>query len=138
MKYGDGKDLGLPLGGVGTTLTGVTHFTRRAESHAGYCHGGSMCSLLDDVIGWVAFLVTGKCIPWSGFTVQINTSLKKPIKVDSILLVRATITQVVRRKVSVAATILDPSDEEPILHASGEGLVILNRGILQEQATIES
>ena len=32
-------------GGVGTTLTGIVHFTRRAESHKGYCHGGSMCSI---------------------------------------------------------------------------------------------
>jgi hypothetical protein len=53
-------------GGVGTSLTGVAHFTHRAESHRGYCHGGSMCSLLDDVIGWVAFLVTGECRPWTG------------------------------------------------------------------------
>jgi len=30
-------------GGVGTILTGIVSFTKRAESHKGYCHGGSMC-----------------------------------------------------------------------------------------------
>eukprot|EP00584_Thalassiosira_punctigera_P009060 CAMPEP_0172528942 /NCGR_PEP_ID=MMETSP1067-20121228/3153_1 /TAXON_ID=265564 ORGANISM="Thalassiosira punctigera, Strain Tpunct2005C2" /NCGR_SAMPLE_ID=MMETSP1067 /ASSEMBLY_ACC=CAM_ASM_000444 /LENGTH=188 /DNA_ID=CAMNT_0013312921 /DNA_START=85 /DNA_END=648 /DNA_ORIENTATION=- len=51
-------------GGIGTTLTGVVHFTNSAESHAGFCHGGSMTSVMDDVIGWTAFHVTGACVPW--------------------------------------------------------------------------
>jgi acyl-coenzyme A thioesterase PaaI-like protein len=129
-NYGPGI-ASFSRGGVGTTLTGVCHFTKRAESHAGYCHGGSMCSLMDDVIGWAAFLVTGKCCPWTGFTVQINSSLQRPILVDSILLVQATITKVERRKVSVTAAIVDPSQENAI-HATGEGLVILNRGVLPD------
>jgi acyl-coenzyme A thioesterase PaaI-like protein len=132
VQYGSGLG-GLPRGGVGTTLTGITHFTKRAESHAGYCHGGSMCSVLDDVIGWVAFLVTGSCQPWTGFTVQVNTSLKRPISVDSMLLVQAKITKVERRKVSVSATIFDPSGDDIVVHAEGEGLVILNRGVLPEE-----
>ena len=111
--------------GVGTTLRGIAHFTARSESHAGYCHGGSMTSLLDDVIGWVSFLVTGKCIPWSGYTVQINTSLKKPIAVNSVLLVQAVISNVHNRKVYVNATILDPENDD-VVHAQGDGLVILN------------
>ncbi|KAL3916830.1 MAG: hypothetical protein SGILL_005001 [Bacillariaceae sp.] len=118
-------------GGVDTTLTGIAHFTPRAESHKGYCHGGSMTSLLDDVIGWVAFLVTGSCQPWTGFTVQVNSKLQRPIKVNSILLVKAKITKVERRKVSVEASIVDPNDDDAV-HASGTGLVVLNRGVLPE------
>mmetsp|Transcript_18790 Transcript_18790/g.33144 ORF Transcript_18790/g.33144 Transcript_18790/m.33144 type:complete len:226 (+) Transcript_18790:68-745(+) len=118
-------------GGVGTTLTGIVHFTPRAESHKGFCHGGSMCSLLDDVIGWVAFLVTGECRPWTGFTVQINSSLKRPIPVDSILLVKARITKIERRKVSVEASIVDPKEDDAC-HAVGTGLVVMNRGVLPE------
>jgi acyl-coenzyme A thioesterase PaaI-like protein len=133
VRYGRGID-GVPSstsGGNGTTLVGVAHFTRRSESHRGYCHGGSMCSLLDDVIGWVAFLVTGECRPWTGFTVQVNSSLRRPIPVDSVLLVRATITNVVRRKVSVEAAIVDPDDDDAV-HATGSGLVIINRGVLPD------
>jgi acyl-coenzyme A thioesterase PaaI-like protein len=120
-------------GGVGTTLTGVVHFTKKAESHQGYCHGGSMCSVLDDVIGWVGFLVTGECVPWSGFTVQVNSKLQRPVHVDSILLVQAKIINIERRKVSIEAVILDPKNEENnAIHATGTGLVVVNRGILPE------
>ena len=135
VRYGSGiPHTGLTSGGVGTTLHGIVHYTPRAESHAGFCHGGSMCSVMDDVIGWVAFCVTGRCIPWTGFTVQVNTSLKRPIRVNSILLVKAEISQVERRKVSVLATIVDPSQSEgPIVHAEGSGLVVMNRGILPEE-----
>lgn len=134
VRYGPGIE-GIASsisGGCGTTLTGVAHFTPRAESHMGYCHGGSMCSLLDDVIGWAAFLVTGECRPWTGFTVQINSSLKRPIPVDSVLLVEARITKVDRRKVSVDAAIVDPQDDNAV-HATGSGLVVINRGILPEE-----
>eukprot|EP00523_Entomoneis_sp_CCMP467_P000747 CAMPEP_0168747806 /NCGR_PEP_ID=MMETSP0724-20121128/15847_1 /TAXON_ID=265536 /ORGANISM="Amphiprora sp., Strain CCMP467" /LENGTH=274 /DNA_ID=CAMNT_0008795609 /DNA_START=44 /DNA_END=864 /DNA_ORIENTATION=- len=159
VNYGDGT--GLPAGmdndnnsedlpqrgGLGTTLTGIVHFTPRAESHKGYCHGGSMCSVLDDVIGWCGFLITGQCRPWSGFTVQVNTQLKKPIAVHSTLLVQATITRLERRKVYIDAVLMEPplllllddnhdtETKEPKIHASGEGMVVLNRGILPELAT---
>lgn len=119
-------------GGVGTTLTGVVHYTPRAESHAGYCHGGSMCSVMDDVIGWCGFMVTGVCLPWSGFTVQVNTSLQKPILVGSFLVVVGTISKVDRRKVSIQAKLVDMSGEEEVVHATCEGLVIINKGILPE------
>jgi len=130
VKWGQGQGIeGFSKGGVGTVLTGVVVYTERAESHIGYCHGGSMCSVLDDVIGWCAFLTTGKCVPWSGFTVQINTSLKKPIKVKSTLLVRGVIKSIERRKVSVEAELINPATGNTI-HASGIGLVVLNHGIL--------
>ncbi len=69
-----------------------------------------MCSLMDDVIGWTAFLVTGTCRPWTGFTVQVNTALKRPIRVHSVLLIVAKITKVDRRKVSVQVTLFDPNN----------------------------
>jgi acyl-coenzyme A thioesterase PaaI-like protein len=131
VNYGSGNGIeGYSRGGVGTTLTGIVQFTHRAESHAGHCHGGSMCSLLDDVVGWCAFLVTGECRPWSGFTVQINTGLKKPIRVGSVLLVKATIVRIDRRKVFVEANLVEPTDGEGVIHAKGDGLVVLNRGVL--------
>lgn len=38
--YGSGDGKLLKKGGEGTTLTGIVHFTARAESHQGFCHGG--------------------------------------------------------------------------------------------------
>jgi acyl-coenzyme A thioesterase PaaI-like protein len=53
------------------------HFSSKAESLGGICHGGSITAVMDHVVAWVAFLATGICQAWSEFTVQINTSLKK-------------------------------------------------------------
>jgi acyl-coenzyme A thioesterase PaaI-like protein len=162
VQYGPGihynndpsSSLISPRGGVGTTLRGIVHFTKRAESHQGYCHGGSMTSVLDDVIGWVAFLVTGECRPWTGFTVQVNCSLHRPIPVDSFLLVQAKIVGIERRKVLVEASIVDPQQrrhqphnmdsmdnsirddeftiDDAVVHATGTGLVVMNRGVLPQ------
>jgi acyl-coenzyme A thioesterase PaaI-like protein len=97
-------------GGIGTTLTGYVHFTKNSESHNGYCHGGSTCSVMDDVIGWTSFCVTGIILPWSGYTVQVNTSLCKPIPINTYLYISGTITNIVRRKVYVSATLYDIQD----------------------------
>jgi hypothetical protein len=45
-------------------LVGPAHFTDRAESHKGLCHGGSFCALMDDAIGWMGFCVSGTVRPW--------------------------------------------------------------------------
>eukprot|EP00579_Thalassiosira_antarctica_P002091 CAMPEP_0201873298 /NCGR_PEP_ID=MMETSP0902-20130614/5845_1 /ASSEMBLY_ACC=CAM_ASM_000551 /TAXON_ID=420261 /ORGANISM="Thalassiosira antarctica, Strain CCMP982" /LENGTH=251 /DNA_ID=CAMNT_0048399861 /DNA_START=93 /DNA_END=848 /DNA_ORIENTATION=- len=118
-------------GGVGTTLTGVVEFTNNAESHAGFCHGGSMTSVMDDVIGWTAFHVTGACVPWSGFTAQVNVSLKRPIAVGSYLKVIGKIIKWEGRKVSIHAQLLVGEDNEgvDIVHCTAEGLVVLKRDV---------
>lgn len=131
-KYGNNTNFGegqRRRGGVGTTLTGLVYFSERAESHPGYCHGGSMCSVMDDVIGWVGFMVTGQVLPWSGFTVQVNTSLQKPIPVFSMLMVVGQVVRMERRKVFIEARLVDPSDNYA-QHAKAEGIVVLNRGVL--------
>ena len=122
------KKKNMSLDGVGTRLRGVAHFTRRAESHKGHCHGGSMCALMDDVIGWCGFLTTGKCIPWCGYTAQINTSLKKPIRVESFLQITATIVKRERRKVYIEAVLEDPGNDGCV-HATGTGLFLLKRDV---------
>jgi predicted thioesterase len=83
---------------------------------------------MDDIIGWCAMFVTGACHPWSGYTVQVNTALRRPIPVGTFLLAKATIVSVERRKVSIKAVILDPDMDS--LHAEGEGLVVMNKGVL--------
>lgn len=114
--------------GVGTVLTGIARFTKLAESHMGFCHGGSMCAAMDDVMGWIGFCTTGKCLPWSGFTAQVNTSLKKPIPVNTYLKIEAKIVKREGRKVHIEAALIDPSSTN-CMHATGEGLFILKKGI---------
>ena len=115
-------------------LRGLCHFTQRAESHAGYCHGGSMTSVQDDIIGWTAFHVTGECVPWSGFTAQVNVSLKRPIAVGSYLTIVGEITKWEGRKVWINSQLLSVGEEnedgQEIVHCTAEGLVILKRDML--------
>lgn len=47
----------------------------------------------------MGFCHTGTVLPWSGFTVQVNTSLKRPIETGSVLMLRATVDKVEGRKV---------------------------------------
>eukprot|EP00815_Leptocylindrus_aporus_P007065 CAMPEP_0116069250 /NCGR_PEP_ID=MMETSP0322-20121206/12172_1 /TAXON_ID=163516 /ORGANISM="Leptocylindrus danicus var. apora, Strain B651" /LENGTH=215 /DNA_ID=CAMNT_0003556571 /DNA_START=92 /DNA_END=739 /DNA_ORIENTATION=+ len=111
---------------VGTSLEGIVEFTPNAESHSGYCHGGSMCAVFDDAIGWCGFLANGSCAPWSGFTAQINTALAQPVPCGSILCIKARITKRDDRKVYIEAELTDPGNEN-LVHATGEGLFILKR-----------
>jgi hypothetical protein len=157
-KLIDGTGRGLPTtststgqqqhysrGGIGTCLSGVVHFTRHAESHKGYCHGGSMCSVMDDVIGWCGFVVTGQLLPWSGYTVQVNTRLQCPIPINSILPIQAIVTQIERRKIFITATIWNPSisinqpstsdnndnnNKDGSIHATCEGIFVVNKDVL--------
>jgi len=112
-----------------TTLTGIVHFTKNAESHPKHCHGGSMTSIMDDVIGWTGFCVSGEVKPWSGYTVQVNTTLKKIVKVGMILKIVGKVVKIERRKVWVEAVLIDPQCEEgdDSIHAKAEGLVILKK-----------
>ena len=171
-------------GGIGTILTGIVQFTKASESHKGQCHGGGFCAVMDDVIAWCAMVITGQCLPWSGYTVQINTTLLQPIVVNTTILAQAIVTHTERRKVYVQARLVCPQsiqalwqlksipfptqtmstmmskrpdknqsnnkkpkqqfvsqttrmqNQKPIvpdliLHAVGEGLVVMNKGILQ-------
>ena len=116
--------------GVGTRLQGAALFTPNAESHKGLCHGGTMCAVMDDVIGWVGFCVSGACLPWSGFTVKVNTNLQAPVKVGSWLRVEGEITAVERRKVHVRASLVAPAVDgqpEEVVHCVAEGLFVVKK-----------
>lgn len=127
VNYSNAK-IGEGRGGVGTSLTGIVNFTNRTESHRGLCHGGSITAVLNDVIAWTAFMVTGKCQPWSGFTTQINTSIHKSVSLDSWMLVTGTISEVKERKVTVVVKLIDPENNKT-LHAEGDGFVILDEDV---------
>jgi acyl-coenzyme A thioesterase PaaI-like protein len=108
------------------TLVGPAHFTGRAESHRGLCHGGSFCALMDDAMGWMGFSVTGEVKPWSGYTVQVNTALKKSVPVDSVLKMEAWVNRREgARKYWIGARLTDPADETCV-YCEGEGLFLMS------------
>ena len=107
------------------TLTGAVHFTRRAESHRGLCHGGAMTSALDDVLGHAAFLSGAG--PWTGATARLSITLKAPVPVDATLRVVGTVHDVAERrgggsKVQIRARLEDAS---AAVFAEMEGLSVL-------------
>jgi hypothetical protein len=133
-----------------SVVTGVVYFSPRAESHRGFCHGGSMCSVMDDILGWTAFLLAPqhrqpeqqqerRHNSWNGYTAQVNVSLKKPVPVHSVLLLQGSITKREgARKVYVKAHLVNPNcnnssnngsstGSHGAIHAVGEGLVLLHK-----------
>jgi len=91
-----------------------------------------MTCVMDDIIGWLGFNVSGECVPWSGFTAQVNTCLKAPIEVGSYLKIEGIITKWEGRKVWIHSKLISVGGEEnegddDIVHCTAEGLVILKR-----------
>lgn len=135
VHYGAGDGIpNLKRGGVGTVLTGIVLFTPASESHhhKSRCHGGSICAVLVDAIVWCSFVVTGDCRPWTGETVRVRMKHGKPIQGKTILIAKATVTkvQVEKRKVYMNVELIDPSQDNAV-HASGEGIAILNEDFVR-------
>jgi acyl-coenzyme A thioesterase PaaI-like protein len=100
-------------------LTGIVTFGPNCESHRGLCHGGAMTSVMDDLLGHIAFI--GGSAPWLGATVQVNTKLSKPVHVGQTLSVVGKITALERKKVFVTAKLID---EKGAVYAEMDGISI--------------
>ncbi len=101
------------------TLVGIVTFGPDSESHAGYCHGGSMTAVLDDVLGHTAF-VAGKG-PWSGATVVVNCTLKKPVKVGQVLKVWGRVKDRQGRKTFIEGGLIAENGD---VHATSDGITM--------------
>lgn len=107
-------------------LVGVAYFSPKAESHRGLCHGGSFCALMDDVIGWMGFCTSGEVRPWCGYTVQVNTALRKAVKVGSVLRLEAWVDRKEgSRKFWIKAKLCDEESGE--IHCEGDGLFLASK-----------
>ena len=104
-------------------MIGKVHFTKYTENHIGTCHGGAMCTVVDDIVGWLGYCSGTKCKVGSGFTAQINTSLKKPVPIDTVLKIIGRIDKVENRKVWISCSL---EDEQAIVYCTGIGLFIKN------------
>eukprot|EP01034_Spumella_vulgaris_P031597 gene31597-39033_t len=106
-------------------IIGPAFFSAKAESHKGLCHGGSFCALMDDAIGWMGFCVSGEVRPWTGYTVQVNTSLKKSVRVGSTLKLEAWVNRKEgARKYWITSRLSDPLTGD--VHCEAEGLCLLS------------
>lgn len=115
-------------------LRGPVVFGVAAESHRGLCHGGSMTSVIDDVVGHLCFLGAGRG-PWDGATVQVNCKLSKPVTVGQTLKVEGKITRQEKKKVFIEASL---SDEHGTLYASAEGISIVEAKMQAERSALDS
>ena len=70
------------------SLVGCVHFGPACEGNYGVCHGGSMTSVMDDLLGWTCFVAGDG--PWSGCTAQVNVKLCKPVAVGQYLRIVGT------------------------------------------------
>ena len=91
-------------------------------------------------------VIPERCIPWSGYTVQVNTKLCRPIPISAQLYIQGTITNIVQRKVHLTVVLYDDlipntddiddinidttTKEHRIIYATGEGIVVMNHEIL--------
>ena len=104
------------------TLVGIVRFGPGCESHRGLCHGGSMCSVLDDVLGHAAFVSDGAAKgPWSGATVQVNCALKKACRVGAVMKVWGRVRERKGRRAFIDGGL---EAEDGTVHAVLDGVTV--------------
>jgi hypothetical protein len=81
---------------------------------------------MDDALGWMGFCSGDDIKIWSGYTVQVNTALRKSVEIGSILRLDAWIDRIEgERKVWVKSALTDPITGE--VHCEGDGLFLKNK-----------
>ncbi len=97
-------------------LVAAYYLGPKLAGHAGRIHGGLLMTLLDECMGRACFpRLAGK----TAVTAKLDVSFKKPVLVDSVILVKAWTERVEGRKAWVKAAILQFDDEsQPCTEAS--------------------
>ncbi|KAF5627296.1 uncharacterized protein FTJAE_9381 [Fusarium tjaetaba] len=92
------------------------HLGHKLSGHSGLVHGGIAAVLLDECMGRASFpRLTGKI----SVTANLNLNYKSPIKVDSMILIRAEVTAVQGRKAWVRGVIENTEDGAVFVEATG-------------------
>ncbi|MFB9662780.1 PaaI family thioesterase [Glycomyces mayteni] len=95
-------------GMVGRCVLGVVH-----EGPPGYAHGGLSAMLLDELMGWAC---AAKGLP--AMTIGLDVRYRRPVPVETPLLLKARVTGVEGRKITVAGSVCPELDPETILVAA--------------------
>ncbi|RRR98412.1 PaaI family thioesterase [Glycomyces terrestris] len=95
---------------VGRCVLGVAH-----EGPPGYAHGGMSAMLLDELMGWAC---AAKGLP--AMTIALDMRYQRPVPIEAPLLLRARVTGVEGRKITVSGSVV-PEDEPETILVAGEG-----------------
>lgn len=93
---------------VGRCTLGVAH-----EGPPGYAHGGMSALLLDELMGWAC---AAKGLP--AMTITLEVRYQRPVPVELPLLLRAKVTGIEGRKLSVEGTVSPEADPDTVLVAA--------------------
>lgn len=88
-----------------------------AEGPPGHAHGGSMAAVLDESMGFCAWVAGHSVVAAS-----INISFQKRLPLERILFVRAAVDTIVDSRVTTTGRIYDPETGDRF--ATGEGLFV--------------
>ncbi|MQM27008.1 PaaI family thioesterase [Glycomyces albidus] len=95
-------------GYIGRCVLGVAH-----EGPPGYAHGGMSALLLDELMGWAC---AAKGLP--AMTIALDVRYQRPVPVELPLLLRAEVTGIEGRKITVDGTVAPESDPDAVLVAA--------------------
>ncbi|KPI40542.1 uncharacterized protein AB675_7798 [Cyphellophora attinorum] len=91
------------------------HLGRRLAGHAGLVHGGMIAVLLDECMGRACFpRLEGKI----AVTAKMEIAYKSPMKVDSVIVIRAWTKDIQGRKAFVEAVVEDAAERRLIASAT--------------------
>ena len=89
-------------------MLGLLHLGHDMASHAGICHGGVLATILDEILGTLAFLRVKRKNPESrgSVTANLNVDYVKPVGVPGAVMVKARVVREDGRKVYVDGEIV--------------------------------
>jgi uncharacterized protein (TIGR00369 family) len=121
---GQGNPRGLHLELRNVDGTAEASFTPDAtlEGYDGVVHGGIVSALLDEVMVWSAFYITG----FHAVTAELTVRFVKPLPVGKPCLVQG---RVMENKGRIIKTEADIRNGEGIVLARGEGKLFLVKGV---------
>ncbi|CDS02914.1 hypothetical protein LRAMOSA00316 [Lichtheimia ramosa] len=85
-----------------TEVVSALHLGKQLCGHAGIIHGGMIATLLDEILGCVAFASLPNNI---GFTANLNIDYRQPLKSDQWVVLRGHLDRIEGRKAYVQAWI---------------------------------
>jgi len=92
------------------------------EGYPGYLHGGIICAILDEAMGWAAYHLSQGIL---AITARAEVKFKRPALTGEPLLITATITGKTRRLLRPRATI---SRKDGTVVAEGTAVMMVGEG----------
>ena len=104
----------------------AVHFNGNAEGAKGWVHRGALCALMDDAANWAGFNVSGELNVFSGFTSRVDTTLRRPVRVNAALKLVAQILDVSNRTdVIIKCSLIDPAYSNAV-HCEANCVFVMN------------